>query len=80
MAELGECPAATEVKLDGTHEGRNAGRSCWVVAGTLCQGEVQGTFAKKFDACERCEFYKLVSGEEFPKFVYASILLNKVKK
>ena len=80
VSELGVCPAATEGRLDGTHSGSNAGRACWVVAGTLCQGEIQGTFAKKFDACEKCEFYGLVKGEEFPKFEYASILLNKLRK
>jgi hypothetical protein len=80
VSELGECPAAKEQRLDGTHEGTNAGRACWVVAGTLCQGEIQGTFAKKFDACEKCDFYALVKGEEFPKFEFASILLNKLRK
>jgi hypothetical protein len=79
VVELGECPAAVEGKLDGVHEGRNAGRSCWVVAGTLCKGEVQGTFAKKFEACEKCEFYEIVRGEEFPKFEFSSVLLNKLK-
>ena len=80
VAELGECPATSEAKLDGTHGGKNAGRACWVVAGTLCKGEVQGTFAKKFDACERCEFYELVRMEEFPKFEFSSVLLTKLKE
>jgi hypothetical protein len=38
VATLGVCPAATEKKLDGTHHGKNAGRACWAVAGTLCEG------------------------------------------
>lgn len=80
VAELGECPAATEKDLDGTHSGTNAGRACWVVAGTLCKGEVQGTFAKKFEACEKCEFYVQVQGEEFPKFEFSSVLINKLRK
>ena len=37
--ELGMCPASQEVRLDGVHGGMNAGRACWVVAGTLCGGE-----------------------------------------
>jgi hypothetical protein len=79
-AELGVCPAATEGRLDGVHEGKNAGRACWVVAGTLCKGEVQGIFAKKFDACEKCEFYVQVRENEFPKFVFSSVLLNKLQE
>jgi len=78
VEELGVCPAAVEVLLDAVHGGKNAGRACWVVAGTLCKGEVQGTFAKKFEACEKCEFYLQVREEEFPQFVFSSVLLNKL--
>lgn len=34
------------------------GRICWVVAGTDCEGKVQGTFAQKFEDCRKCEFYQ----------------------
>lgn len=77
--ELGVCPAATENRLDAVHGGKNAGRSCWVVAGTLCKGQVQGTFAVKFGACENCEFYVVVRKEEFPQFQFSSILLNRIR-
>lgn len=78
--ELGVCPAANETRLDAVHGGRNAGRACWVVAGTLCKGETQGTFAVKFGACEACEFYLAVREEEFPQFQFASLLLNKLSE
>jgi hypothetical protein len=45
--ELGTCPANVTRELDGTHGGKNAGRACWIVSGTMCGGNVQGTFAKK---------------------------------
>ena len=51
--ELGICPSAIEKKLDGTHGGSNAGRACWVVAGTICSGVVEGTFANKYKDCEK---------------------------
>ena len=41
-AELGICPAAITINYNGIHEGKNGGRSCWVIAGTLCGGQVQG--------------------------------------
>ena len=78
--DRGICPAAIEEKLDGVHEGKNAGRSCWVMAGTLCKGEVQGTFAKKYQNCEVCDFYKQVKKEEFPGFTLSVILLKKLAK
>ncbi len=73
------CPACTEMRLDGIHDGRNAGRACWVVAGTFCGGIVQGTFAKKYDTCEKCEFYRAVKHEETAEFVLSSMLLAKIK-
>ena len=54
---LGVCPAYTEKRLNGIHGGINAGRACWVIAGTFCSGEVQGTFAIKLGNCQKCDFY-----------------------
>lgn len=76
---LGICPAASESRLDGIHSGRNGGRACWVIAGTLCRGKMQGTFAAKFDSCEKCDFYQSVQKDEFPEFVYSSVLLRKLR-
>ncbi len=40
------------------------GEACWYVAGTLCGGQVQGTYAEKLGNCRKCEFYeKKMSGE-----------------
>jgi len=77
--ELGVCPAAANESLDGVHEGANAGRSCWVVAGTLCGGEVQGTYAKKSSNCRQCDFYLMVAGEEGEKFQNSFALLTVMR-
>ncbi len=45
--ELGVCPAYPK-----------HGRECAGIVGTLCDGEVQGTFAKKYSACADCAFAK----------------------
>jgi len=67
--ELGVCPAAIAHEFDGIHGGANAGRYCWAVAGTLCKGEVQGTFARKFRNCLACAFYLSVEREEGSAFI-----------
>jgi hypothetical protein len=77
--ELGVCPAAVEERLDGIHGGKNAGRACWIVAGTLCGGNVQGTFAKKIDSCEACDFFNLVKEEEGNGYLRSSVLFFKLK-
>jgi len=70
------CPAFREKGLDGVNSGKRAGRACWVVAGTLCGGEVHGEFAQKIDDCEECEFYQLVLKEERDSYVSAINLLS----
>ena len=44
--EFGVCPVYPN---HGTH--------CAHVAGTLCGGKLQGSFAKKVPSCKVCEFY-----------------------
>lgn len=43
------------------------GRICWAVAGTLCAGEIQGTFAQKLTDCKRCGFYKSIRTQKSKK-------------
>lgn len=45
--ELGVCPAYPD-----------HGQHCARVAGTMCAGVVQGTFAHKLTSCMQCDFYK----------------------
>jgi hypothetical protein len=67
--ELGVCPAAVDTWFNGLNHGKNGGRICWAVAGTLCEGEIQGLFAMKIDTCLNCEVFKRVSSEEGAHFV-----------
>lgn len=62
--KLGVCIASTQKNTDGVNNGKFAGRCCWAVAGTLCGGPVQGTFAQELHKCMDCEFYWIVSREE----------------
>ncbi len=55
------CPATQTSSLDGLNEGENAGRACWLVAGTFCSNSISGKFAEKIDSCMECSFYKHVN-------------------
>ena len=76
VEDLGVCPAATERSLDAFHRGDNAGRCCWVIAGTYCGGTVQGSFADKNANCAECEFCKKVLEEEGISFDEAQDILT----
>ncbi len=64
IAERGVCPAAADRSFDGINSGKCGGRICWAVAGTLCGGCVQGSFAEKRCSCLNCDFYQMVQEEE----------------
>jgi hypothetical protein len=57
---FGICPSATEICFNNTNNGKNAGRICWKVAGTLSSSEIYCLFAKKLASCIDCDFYKQV--------------------
>lgn len=66
--ELGACPAAVSGGNDGANGGAFRGRMCWQVTGTLCDGKVSGSFAKKMLHCLACPFLQLVQDQESRSF------------
>jgi len=78
VAQLGVCPAAREDRINGTNSGLNGGRACWVVAGTLCGGKIQGTFAAKLANCMGCDFYQLVAREEGANLLNSRDILQRL--
>ncbi len=82
VTDLGECVASIE----------ELGHSCWMIAGTLCGGKVQGTTAQKEHRCMQCEVYKLYHRqlgsqgkkikEQFPEEEgkYNTLLMNRLRK
>ena len=76
VADLGVCPSALETRTNGINDGLNGGRACWVIAGTLCGGQVQGTFAAKLSSCLNCRFRQLVVREQGDTFVGTKEILS----
>lgn len=66
---LGVCPAAIDKDFDGTNTGKNGGRYCWAITGTLCDGKPQGSFAGKFEDCHECSFFKIIEQQQGSHFV-----------
>lgn len=70
--EFGVCPAAVRKDLDGVNGGKNGGRACWAMLGTLCHGadgipRSQDTYTQKLGRCTSCRFYELVAVQEEDK-------------
>lgn len=71
--ELGVCPAADMTDHTGINGGKNAGRFCWYVAGTLCSGNVEGTYAAKFESCLKCPFLREVVMQEGGSLIFMAL-------
>lgn len=78
--EKGICPAALETRADGINGGTNGGRACWAIAGTLCGGQLQGSFAVKMADCMYCPFYREVRAEEGDGFVPPITILLRLNR
>lgn len=78
--EMGPCPAATERKVNGINDGNYAGRACWAITGTLCEGEMSGKFTTKICNCLVCDFYQQVCQEQDKEFKGTAIILGMLKQ
>lgn len=80
IEELGFCPVPAEIRTNGINGGKNGGRACWAIAGTLCEGEVQGTLANKLGDCLKCDFFKSVFRDEGDNFEFAKNILPRLSE
>jgi CheY-like chemotaxis protein len=72
------CPVSADVRLDGIHGGKNGGRACWVVAGSMCDGKLQGPARQKFADCRKCSFYRALKKEEGEHYCDSLYLLDRL--
>ena len=79
VSELGICPATIAARADGINGGKNGGRVCWAIAGTVCEGETQGTYASKLGFCLQCDFCQSVLKEEKTSIHLKKDVLEKLK-
>ena len=72
------CAGATLREAGGLNGGKNGGRACWAVSGTLCGGQVQGAFASKVSNCVNSGFYKAVALEQGDSLASKEQVLDKI--
>jgi signal transduction histidine kinase len=67
------CPAALDGTSTGVNGGVNAGRICWTVPATSCDGEPHGDFVDKQEICLKCAFFHRVREEEAGDFRFVKL-------
>lgn len=70
------CPAFSETVLNGINGGKNGGRSCWLIPGTVCGSRIQRSFAARSLVCRFCNFKRFVLSEENPDCVVSDTFLR----
>ncbi|CAK8713110.1 MAG: hypothetical protein CDV28_101158 [Candidatus Electronema aureum] len=77
----GVCPASTLTAVNGTNGGRNGGRACWALTGTMSgpAEKVQGIFARDITTCHSCRFYEQVMCEELDNFEGTVQIVRKLR-
>jgi hypothetical protein len=63
------CPIPLDEKYDGINNGKNAGRYCWKVIGTMSDAEPKCTEAMKIRECTKCDFFQLVKVQQRDSFI-----------
>jgi signal transduction histidine kinase len=67
-SKKGICPTALDAACDGINGGKNGGRICWAIAGTLCLDHHQPSAPRKRSLCRLCPFFRRVKEEEGARF------------
>ena len=78
--DQGVCPAAKPNSYNGANNGKYAGRFCWAVMSTQCNGKIQGAYAKKFLDCVNCDFFKKVQDEEGNEFILSPKVYKEIDR
>lgn len=60
----GHCWEKKQCKEENCPAYQNETGRCWLIAGTMCDGKVQGKFAKKFESCTECDIFKETIGTD----------------
>ena len=42
----------------------NKDHRCWMISGTHCKGEIQGSIHEKITACRQCDYYQYMQNEQ----------------
>jgi hypothetical protein len=60
VLEYGVCLIPVEIGLDGTNNGKNGGRSCWMQREYACEEIMRTCNVQEIRECRQCDFYKIV--------------------
>ncbi|MEJ2100059.1 MAG: chemotaxis protein CheW [Desulfobacterales bacterium] len=60
-SQMGKCWEVKNCDKKDCPAYENKDLRCWIISGTFCPDEIQGSFNEKIDACRKCDFYRLTN-------------------
>ena len=61
---FGVCSAPVAIGFDGMNNGRNGGRSCWIIRESACEQVMRKCCVQEIRECRQCDFYCFVNESE----------------
>lgn len=63
--EMEGCWIAKNCRSEKCPAYKNDNRRCWLISGTFCRNEIQGTYYHKINACRKCDFFKSANHQKY---------------
>ena len=63
-SEATKCWIAKECGKNECPAYGNPDHRCWMISGTFCRDEIQGSFHEKTEACRKCNFYQAMQEQK----------------
>jgi chemotaxis signal transduction protein len=57
-SHMGKCWEVKNCNKKDCPAYENKDLRCWIISGTFCRDEIQGSYHEKIEACRKCEFYR----------------------
>ncbi|MCI5141605.1 MAG: hypothetical protein D3909_07730 [Candidatus Electrothrix sp. ATG1] len=60
LSVFGICSVPVEFGFDGVNDGKNGGRSCWIIRESACEQVMRQCCVQEIRECRQCEFFTSV--------------------
>ncbi|MCI5208169.1 MAG: hypothetical protein D3910_05130 [Candidatus Electrothrix sp. ATG2] len=61
---FGVCPIPVEIGFNSVNNGKNGGRSCWIIRESACEPVMRKCCVQEIKECRLCDFYRFINKEK----------------
>jgi hypothetical protein len=64
LSVFGVCSVPVTIGFDNVNNGKNGGRSCWIIRESACEEVMRKCCVQEIRECRQCDFYRFVNETE----------------